>query len=711
MAKSPSNTDIQAHPMRSIVDSWLGKIEIGLKERHERFGKYAEEATRFYDGNHDWMWQDHYARGNGGFLDKEGGVLPNFRISVNKLFEAVALFGPALYHQNPNILVNPLEPPEVPPEAIGIDPNDPYAMAEYQQLAAEEQQHSAVKRACASVKTRYLNWLQQENDKKTQARRAITEAIVAGVGYLETTVWRPPSDKVTMPTSRYLSWYDVVLDPDAVYWEDLQYIAIRRVQPTNLAERRFNLEPGSLKGHFQSFATQASKRGKKEAKENRAGKSFDLVEYWEVFSKNGFGDRLKSADNATQKNHQFDYEVLGDNCWIVVCKGIPYPLNCPTTTLMEGDGRQVFDSVQWPIPFWYDQDGWPISRLTFYEKPAEVWPISLFKPAIGELRFINWCLSFLADKVASSCVTYMGVLKEAGATIQKQLTGSMTPFTVVEISTALGKPLSQVVEFLQAPNFSADIWKMISEVLDLIDKRTGLTELIYGLTGTQMRSATEANVRDQNISVRPDDMASRTEDFLSEVAIREMQAARWFVEPQDVEPSIGKLGAMVWANYVMQGDPADVVMNFEYRIEAGSAKKPNKNNKISQLQELSQYALPIFQNFATQGIVSPYNGFMTELCKAMDIEPGPFIITPDEMQQGGDPAAQQQMQAKMQEMDMKLQEMGQKLQHEHDSHHQQLEHDQQKHEQDLKITKEQNELKAKAMQAQASAAKAKKGAA
>lgn len=695
------NRDLQQHPMRQIVDTWLAKLDIAQKERTERFGKYAEEATRFYDGNHDWMWQDEYARGNGGFLDKEGGVLPHFRITVNKLFEAVALFGPALYHQNPNVLVTPLMPPDVPPEALGIDGSDPYAVAEYQQLAGEEQYRYSVNQACASVKTCYLNWLQQESDKKTHARRAITEAIVAGVGYLETTVWRPPSDRVTMPTSRYLSWYDVLLDPDAVYWEDLQYIAIRRVQPLNLVARRFGLDPEDLKGHFQSFERQATKRGRKEARENRKGKTFDLVEYWEIFSKNGFGDKLAQAD-LTERNNQYDYEVLGDNCWIVVCKGIPYPLNCPTTALQEEDARDIFERVQWPIPFWYDQNGWPISRLTFYEKPAEVWPISLFKPAIGELRFINWCLSFLADKVASSSVTYLGVLKEAGAQIQKQLTGSMAPFQTIEIATALGKPLDQIVTFLQAPTFCVDIWKMVSEVLELIDRRTGLTELIYGLSGRQMRSATEANVKDQNVSIRPDDMASRTEDFLSEVVVREMQAARWFCGTEDFEPVVGKLGAMVYQNYVLSGDPSDVVMNFDYRIEAGTARKPNKQNRISQLTEVGEKALPVMQQFALQGIVGPWNAFMGELCKAMDMNPEAFVVHPEQMQQAPNP----EQDAKLQEMSLRLHELEMKLGHKQAEHEQSMEHERQKHEQDMQQSKEQGRAKVAATRAKKNGAAA-----
>src|SRR5260370_35463799 len=106
-------------------------------------------------------------------------------------------------------------------------------MQEYQMLAMEEDRGWKIREACASIKTRYLNWVQQETDKKTHARRAITEAIVAGVGYLETTIFQPPASQILMPRTTYLSWAAVVVDPDASYWNAVQWFAIRPNEAAN----------------------------------------------------------------------------------------------------------------------------------------------------------------------------------------------------------------------------------------------------------------------------------------------------------------------------------------------------------------------------------------------------------------------------------------------------------------------------------------------
>jgi hypothetical protein len=376
---------------------------------------------------------------------------------------------------------------------------------------------------------------------------------------------------------------------------------------------------------------------------------------------------------------------------------------------MVEDAEAMHEAVQWPVPFHQDQNGWPVTRFSFYDKENQIWPISIFKPAIGEMRFINWCMSFLADKVAANCHTYVAVLKSAGATIQKQINGSNAPFTVIEIAEALGiKNINEAVSFLQAPNFPGDIWKMLAEVGQRIKEKTGVTELLQGMTSRSMRSAAEAQIRNERVSVRPDDMAARCEDALGEVAVREMQTARWFCGPEDMEPRLGKMGAMVWQNYVMTADPADVVLNFDYRVEAGSTRKPNIETKIAQLTEMGQYALPVFQQFAASGQVEPYNAFITEMCKAQGIDPRPFLVQPPQPPDSPSPEEQQaqaDMELKMREFELSIAEMQAKLGMEQQSQQQELTHAEEMHRLEMEQRREEMKLKQQESKAKSEAMK------
>jgi len=616
------------HPMQKICRQWIQKIRDAEKVKHAKFGKYANECMKFFDGPHDWMWKGEYAKAPGGFLDKEAqGALPNFRMTVNRVFEAVALFGPVLYHRNPTIQVTPRIGPFIGPEAMGINLGDPMQAQYYDIYGSQDHFIQEVKRTHASIKEHYLNWLQFETDKKTHARRAITEAIVKGMGILWTDIRRPHGSKARHPQSSYVSVDDIVLDPDADYWEDIQWIARKVVHPTWKVERVYGLE-GKLHGTLESKAAQGevyAQGRKKTSGETRKGKSFDLIEYWQVFSKAGFGDRLKATGNRSEKK-DYDWTQFGDFCFLAVAEGVPYPLNIPTEVLEKESFDDVFMRAQWPIPFWTD-GGWPFSKLTFHEKPGDVWPISLIKPAIGELRFVNWCMSFLADKVAAASTTYVAIAKAAGAEIQDQIKSGLGPYTHIEISDLFGQKISDVVSFLDAPTFNVEIWNMVSEVLQLIDKRTGLTELMYGLSGpTQIRSASEAEIRNQNVSIRPDDMSSQVEDWLSNCAMKEMEAAEWTLTGDEVAPVVGNAGAFVWNQQMKPQDFEKTVRDYDYRIEAGTARKPNKVNRVRQLNEFAQIAMPTLQQFVGQGVVEPYNALIEDWAKANDLDPTRYMI-------------------------------------------------------------------------------------
>lgn len=688
MAATAAYND-SAHPMRCIVDSWLKLIDKALEVKKERFGQYAQEASNFYDGSHDFMWSAQYSKAPGGFLspDNPTDYSPTFRMTVNKVFEAVALFGPALFFKYPDITVTPISPPGIDPQYLGVPPDAP----EYAMLAQQQQQSAALHGTIAELKEHYLNWLQVEGGKKNESRRAINEAIVKGLGLLKTEMYQPPGSQMQYPWSRFISCDDLVKDPDAEYEYDVQWIGIYNPgAPVNLVERKYGLPEGSLKGYLQSYASQSTPAGLRDAQKGKTdARSFDLIPYWEIYSKNGFGDRLKTSNyNATEST--YDFSVTGDYCHLVLAKGVPYPLNAPSELLQNVD--EFVRRVQWPIPFWTD-GGWPVAELGFYDKARSVWPISLIKPAIGELRFVNWCMSFLADKTASVCTDYLGVMKRAAEDIKKQLLNQNGPFKTIEIADIMGKSVTEVVSFIQAPDFPESIWKMVAQVLELIDKRTGLTELIYGLTGTQIRSATEADIRSGNVSIRPDEMASRVEDWLSETCVNEMLALCYVCQPEDVVGPLGQMGAAFFEQHIMTQDVDSIVRDFDYRVVAGSARKPNKARKAESLNQLGQVILPLLQELAINGQPEPWNAYISDTAEANDLDGSRYLVQPPDPNQPQPPSPEEtDAQAKQQEMGQRQQEHEQSLQHDQESHDAELAHEKEKAQQDNKLAQSKNRM-------------------
>ena len=78
--------------LRAISTSWLSKLK--QAQKHKRpFTDDAIEAMNFFDGHSNWFWKDG--------VDYSRMAPPSFRMQVNRVFEAVKLFGSVIYHRNP----------------------------------------------------------------------------------------------------------------------------------------------------------------------------------------------------------------------------------------------------------------------------------------------------------------------------------------------------------------------------------------------------------------------------------------------------------------------------------------------------------------------------------------------------------------------------------------------------------------------------------
>ncbi len=680
------------HPLKSLCKQWQSIIHSAMKHKRAQFQADADEAMNFLDGpSHTWMFSDKYAKKKeGGYIseaiegdDMENIPAPSIQIQVNKAAEVRDLFGPALYHHNPTIVVTPHNPPLIPPDVLGIQPPpldpmtgqpamvDPMtgmpvmidpAWQEYQMLAQQQQQQANLNAVRGKLLEYTLNYFQQELDKKTEARNAIDEALIKGAGLLWTELIQRDGHSTAMVGSFYKDVNDLVVDPDARCWDDVKWISLRCVHPYWEAEEQYNLPAESLKDYasHESEDRQAANSDNPDANHDRAnGKSNDLLVYWKIWSKMGLGDRLRDMKpKSFKENGTFD--ELGNYCYIVIAHDCPFPLNLPDDLLalpteeasedtnfalprepvmepvMDPMTQQpavdqtsgepveqpaidpatgepqtklkeaVFLSVQWPIPFWAD-GAWPFEMLGFHWKPGQVWPISHLKPGIGELRFINYMMSFIAVKIRRSAITKVGVLSAAAEEVKVALL-SGKDFDVVPIEEVTGRSIKDIISFLEQPGWHPEIWTVIQAVFDLFDKRVGLTELMYGLTASQMRSATEANVKQQNLAIRPDDMAGKVEDFMSRVAGKEAMAARWLLQRADMEPILGPLGASVWEKTILSADVENVVREFDYVIAAGSTRKPDSATRAQQANEATASWLPTIQAYLSMtGDVSPLN--------------------------------------------------------------------------------------------------------
>jgi hypothetical protein len=115
---------------------------------------------------------------------------------------------------------------------------------------------------------------------------------------------------------------------------------------------------------------------------------------------------------------------------------------------------------------------------------------------------------------------------------------------------------------------------------------------------------------------------------MSLLARREALAARWLLEPQDVAPVLGMIGASGWAQFISRRDLVSLTRELLYRVEAGSARKPNKSSRVEQMQMAVQTLGPILSNLAGTGVTEPFNALMKDWADSLDIDSAPYLLPP-----------------------------------------------------------------------------------
>ena len=627
----PTQSLPESNPLRQLVRTWTKKFEASIKYK-KPFADDAKEAAMFFDGDHNWMWKDAYARGEKGY--NSSIAPPAFRMQVNKVFELIEIFGAVIYHRNPVRTVTLYQQPDLPADAYGLPADMAMLTPEQTQLlgvAQADAQGRSSRDVARQLLESYLNYTPNELDLKRQAKKFVNEALMKGMGVLWPELIEIDGSGVE-PVRMVGSFYDTVdnllIDPDFDNMDDMLWCARRCVRPLEEVALEYQIPEDDLARHLDGN-TEIKADNEPRNTRKKSGQTQRLVTYYKVWSKCGAGDRFKDAP----KESRGLFDSIGKYCYLVICEGVDYPLNLPPSVMQEeidpetGIPQSLMLRMSWPVPYFVDPGGWPFVPLAFHPKPGYAWPISHIKPAVAELRMLNWGMSFLASRIATSCETIIAVQKAADQEFKDQLLApSEGGFKIIELAELLGRRVEDVLSTFQMPQVTKDLWDILTAVADQFAQRTGLTELAYGYTRSQFRSAAEATIKQENVSVRPDNMANDLEDAMSTLARREALAARWLLEPKDVAPVLGPMGAIAWEQHVAKRDLVSLTRDFLFRVEAGSARKPNKASRVEQMTLAIQTLGPILAPLATGGVVEPFNALMRDWAMSLDIDATPYLI-------------------------------------------------------------------------------------
>jgi hypothetical protein len=596
-------------------------IDLGTRSK-QSFQQDADECMRFFNGPYDFLYglSEGPQRGDFMYVGMKRLPRPSIVCTVNKVAEGVQLFGPTLYHDNPDCTVTPRKPPDIPLQVFG-DMNDPMVQMQVQPMMQQMSQQQLTDSVRAILLQGLLHYLPTAINLRESSRDAIDEGIIKGAAFLLFDM-SDPSQGRKMPYPIWKTVDDLIFDPDHETMKDARWMAVRMIEPTWEVEARRGLPPETLKGNYESHSSIASVAGAGNEYQKRNGKTNDLLVYWRVWSKMGLGGLLRGIPKEAAEADRF-----GRYVYFEICDGYEYMLNCPP---------EIWDSeeeckrrMQWETPFWRDVPstmGWPIEVLAFHKVPRQVWPMSHFRPGLGELKFINWGYSFLISAIQKRCRDFIVCAKGLDEeTKTKILEGN--DLELIEMSQAMGMPIDQLVGFIKHPDFSEGIFKVIEKVELNFEKRVNLPEILYGETAHAFRSAEEASLKQGQANVRIDDMATTVEAWMTGVFRKMALMARWHMTGEDLAQLYGPVIGQLWAKFVETADIDEVINQLEYRIEAGSTRKPNKDKDVQDANSLVQMLFPLLSQFAMQtGNVQPFNALLLFWGEALDKDVSKMLL-------------------------------------------------------------------------------------
>jgi len=640
----------------SINSKWQEKLKLAEKRKAAEFGDAARDAMRFYSEDHGFMFTPEYQKQTRSIIVSGNDESPVFQMTVNLVSNFVQLFLPYLYHRDPNRMATPRSAPVSDDVLMRVMGPQIQQMAQQAQSMGQQfdpasmfphLQQRDINIIRAELQETMLNYSPSETNLRGECRMALTEALVKGMGCVYPSL-REGDNGLMVPQTTTDSVDHILYDPDSDRRVDAKWFARRRIRPAWEIALEMGIPQHMLKPNRQSADKHSDLMFEQDTVKEE-GTTADLIVYYEVYSRMGIGHRFSNVREQIDKT----FGQFGDNVFLMIAPGHEFPLNLPPWLEEQGGGQgEIYERLQWPVPWYKDKtDPWPLVEFFFHSVPRQLWPMSHVTPAMGYQKLIDYIYGMLADRLKQSCRTLVVTNRGLEETLKQQITSGKL-FELLEL-TGLNKDLGKLIHFEQFPTVNPDSWNLLSLIKGEWEDATGMNAIMHGAGGQrQMRSSAEAQIRDQRTNTRPDDMYDQAEEGYSKVAKKEAQLSRYTLRPIDVAPIFGEefsgegektsLGGEIvvmpmftqlWDSLVHSEDFDLIVAETEYRVEAGSSKRPNREKMLADNDAFGQQFAPMLMQFYQgTGNPTPLNAFISQWAKARDYD-AESLMLPDMQQQ------------------------------------------------------------------------------
>lgn len=590
----------------TVVRTWERLIKKAMQSTsRKRFLDDADEIKEFYHGPHRKL-----------FMDAEGwhSFEESAQVTVNKTSQYVRVVGPSLYNKNPTRTVTP-------------------------------KRTTSRSRYLSEVLSDYLNYTPDETNLRREGRLTTDESLICGMGVYGHEI--DPMSGLVKSRYESCDNIEIDPDcervEDAMWIARRRRRAIWEIEE-EYGERAEGIRPATPDKYYPDDEQKGLPEVDEYATRSRSlekitGESNHMVTVWEIWSRMGVGFRSKVAHEMEDEHRDGEPDAEG-------AQGYSDDERFKYMVIVFKHDRPLHIGP-WPVPFHLDGE-WPFTFQSFLHFPRDPWPIAPLKPALGIQKALDFVASFLLDKTKNHARNIVACDEDIYDELYEVLSEGADLPVVRFKRTPDGRGLKERIDWIQPPPLTGDLREVARMLEKLFEEQTGLTEILMGLSERAFRSAEEARMKDRNSRLTIEDMADEVEYTLTRCARKEALMLLYMVDAEDILKVVGrekiygygieisqfgqplsmdqvrtvspeaaeyydtpdemneaiaqveqKLPPMemgwsvrpvevkadrVWRDVLSTMDIHDVAREMEYRIESGSARRPDKNWSIDMAQ-------------------------------------------------------------------------------------------------------------------------------
>ncbi len=501
--------------------------------------KWAKDVKK----DHVELWQRMLSYYRNKYYDVDDLTkLVDHKARVNYVFSTVRTIIPAVYFQNPYIMVQPRRMPEDSAGAHKLELAINYYMRE---LDLKYQFRANVLDVLlfgtSVIKIGYSAEMDEldEFPEDPELQGPMIEEAIIHDNRISTSF--NEFIRKESPFAFRISPCDFVIDPDARTINEAAWCAHRTIQHLDIVRK--NKWFHNTDGIHASSVVDADKYLSGSDSEDRKDQSdgakedFDRVVIWEIWD--------KKSETVIWKTEDENENALRVESW----------------------------------PDLYQMDGFPFEVLQFEEDPERFWCIPMVAQIEDQVRCINEITSKQIDHIRRFNRKYE--VTERFASNAENLEGLKNPadgaiFKVTQIG-------ADVAPLTDAP-LSPDIYQSLGEQRSELYEISGVSDYIRGQS-SKSKTATESAIIAQNFNIRVLEKVDLLEDFVARVARKMIQVIKQYTPENQMVAITGRTGnrEAAWLDHESVQAEVDIV------VEAGSTQAPNK--EVMKKQSLDLYNL------------------------------------------------------------------------------------------------------------------------